>query len=119
MDDIYRAVDFSPLEKAYVLVEFPYPSGYGLHCGHAFSFTGGDIYARYQRMKGKNVLFPMGWDAFGLPTENFAIRTGRQPQAMTRENTDTFHRQMDKLGFSFDWTREVNTTDPDFYRWTQ
>ncbi len=119
MEKTYQGVDFSQTKKAYVLVEFPYPSGEGLHCGHAFSFTGGDIYARYQRMIGKNVLFPMGWDAFGLPTENYALRTGRKPQEVTRQNTSVFHSQMDRLGLSFDWSREVNTTDPSFYRWTQ
>ncbi|HVN55251.1 MAG TPA: leucine--tRNA ligase [Anaerolineaceae bacterium] len=119
MDPIYQAVDFSEKEKAYVLVEFPYPSGAGLHIGHAFSFVGGDIFARFLRMQGKNVLFPIGWDAFGLPTENYAIRTGRKPQDVTRENTAVFHRQMDHLGLSFDWAREVNTSDPSFYQWTQ
>ena len=116
---MYQAIDSSEKEKVYVLVEFPYPSGEGLHIGHAFSFTGGDIYARYLRMQGKNVLFPIGWDAFGLPTENYAIRSGRKPQDATRENTHTYRRQMERLGLSFDWTREVNTTDPEFYRWTQ
>ncbi len=119
MENIFQAVDFDDKEKVYVLVEFPYPSGAGLHMGHAYSFTGGDIYARCLRMRGKNVLFPIGWDAFGLPTENYAIRTGRKPQEVTRENTDTFHHQMDLLGLSFDWTREVSTADPSFYRWTQ
>jgi leucyl-tRNA synthetase len=119
VDKIYQAVDFSEKEKAYVLVEFPYPSGSGLHMGHSFSFTGGDVYARFLRMQGKNVLFPIGWDAFGLPTENYAIKTGRKPQDVTRENTDTFRRQMKQIGLSFDFTREVNTTDPEFYRWTQ
>ena len=119
MEKMVQAVDFGDKEKAFVLVEFPYPSGSGLHIGHAFSFTGVDIYARYLRMTGKNVLFPMGWDAFGLPTENYAIRTGRKPQDVTRENTDTYRRQMDRLGLSFDWTRLVDTTDPEFYRWTQ
>jgi leucyl-tRNA synthetase len=119
MEKIYQAVDLNAKEKAYILVEFPYPSGSGLHTGHAFSFTGGDIYARYLRMQGKNVLFPIGWDAFGLPTENYAIRTGRKPQDVTRDNTETYHRQMERLGLSFDWTREINTTDPEFYRWTQ
>ena len=114
-----QAIDFSEKQKKYILVEFPYPSGSGLHIGHAFSFTGGDIYARYWRMQGKNVLFPMGWDAFGLPTENYAIRSGRKPQDVTRENTDTYRRQMKRLGLSFDWDREVNTTAPAFYRWTQ
>jgi leucyl-tRNA synthetase len=113
------ARDFSPQEKLYVLVEFPYPSGTGLHIGHTFSFTGGDVYTRYQRMQGKNVLFPMGWDAFGLPTENYAIRTGRPPQEVTDENTATFRRQMESLGLSFDWDRMVGTTEPEYYRWTQ
>ncbi len=115
----FHAKDFSDQDKLYVLVEFPYPSGVGLHIGHAFTFTGGDVYARYQRMQGKNVLFPMGWDAFGLPTENYAIRTGRQPQAVTRENTQAFRDLMERLGFSFDWDRVVNTTDPSYYKWTQ
>lgn len=115
----FHADDFSGREKIYVLVEFPYPSGQGLHIGHAFTFTGGDVYARYQRMLGKNVLFPMGWDAFGLPTENYAIRTGRPPQDVTAENTATFAAQMKDLGYSFDWDRVVNTTDPSYYKWTQ
>ncbi len=115
----FHAQDFSDQEKYYCLVEFPYPSGAGLHIGHAFSFTGGDVYARYQRMQGKNVLFPMGWDAFGLPTENYAIRTGRPPQEVTRENTAMFRKQMDRLGLSFDWDRVVDSTDPSYYRWTQ
>jgi leucyl-tRNA synthetase len=119
MRNHYAAEDFSKKEKIYVLAEFPYPSGAGLHIGHAFTFTGSDVYARYQRMLGKNVLFPMGWDAFGLPTENYAIRTGRKPQDVTRENTDIFRKQMKELGFSFDWAREVDTTDSHYYRWTQ
>ncbi|MGI5825908.1 MAG: leucine--tRNA ligase [Patescibacteria group bacterium] len=116
---IYRAEDFSQKPKKYVLVEFPYPSGSGLHVGHTFSFTGGDVLARYFRMTGKNVLLPMGWDAFGLPTENYAIRTKRKPQEITQENTQQFKKQMQRLGLSFDWTREVNTTDPNYYKWTQ
>jgi len=119
MDKTYQAIDFSEKEKAYILVEFPYPSGSGLHMGHTFSFTGGDVYARFLRMQGKNVLFPIGWDAFGLPTENYAIKTEKKPQDVTRENTDTFRRQMKQIGLSFDFMREVNTTDPEFYRWTQ
>jgi leucyl-tRNA synthetase len=111
--------DFGSQDKLFVLVEFPYPSGSGLHIGHAFSFTGGDVYARYQRMRSKNVLFPIGWDAFGLPTENYAIRTGRAPQEVTDENTATFRRQMEALGLSFEWDRVVGTTDPEYYRWTQ
>ena len=106
-------------DKKYVLVEFPYPSGSGLHIGHAFSFTGGDIQARFWRMRGKKVLFPMGWDAFGLPTENYAIRTKKKPQAVTAENTQRFKEQMKKLAYSFDWSREIDTTDPAYYKWTQ
>jgi leucyl-tRNA synthetase len=117
--DIYQVQDFSKREKEYVLVEFPYPSGSGLHVGHAFTMTGADVYARKARMAGKNVLFPMGWDAFGLPTENHAIATGKKPQEVTKKNTDNFRRQMKKMAFSFDWSREINTTDPQYYRWTQ
>jgi leucyl-tRNA synthetase len=117
--ELYQAQDESKKPKKYVLVEFPYPSGSGLHVGHAFSFTGGDVYARFNRMKGYNVLFPMGWDAFGLPTENYAIKMKRKPQEVTKENTDCFRNQMKRLAFSFDWSREVNTTDPNYYKWTQ
>lgn len=117
--DMYKAEDFGEQEKKYVLVEFPYPSGSGLHIGHAFTMTGADVYARYMRMKGFNTLFPMGWDAFGLPTENYAIKKGIHPVQATKENTDRFREQMDHLAFSFDWNREVNTTDPDYYKWTQ
>jgi leucyl-tRNA synthetase len=115
----YQAEDFSDKQKLYVLAEFPYPSGSGLHIGHTFSYTGGDVYARFQRMQGKNVLFPMGWDAFGLPTENYAIRTGQKPQDVTRANTENYRKQMESLGFSFDWDRMVDTTDPKYYKWTQ
>ncbi len=116
----YAAVDLDKKrKKKYVLVEFPYPSGAGLHVGHAFSFTGADVYARYLRMKGENVLFPMGWDAFGLPTENYAIKMGIKPQVATAENTAAFKAQMDKLAISFDWAREIDTTDPIYYKWTQ
>ena len=105
--------------KLYVLVEFPYPSGSGLHVGHAFTMTGADVYARKKRMEGHNVLFPMGWDAFGLPTENYAIKTGIHPKVVTKKNTDNFRRQMKKMAFSFDWSREIDTTDPAYYKWTQ
>ncbi|HJR79374.1 MAG TPA: leucine--tRNA ligase [Anaerolineales bacterium] len=115
----YQAEDFSEKKKIYILAEFPYPSGSGLHIGHAFTYTGGDVYARFQRMQGKNVLFPIGWDAFGLPTENYAIRTGQKPQDVTKANTESYREQMHALGFSFDWSRVVNTTDPDYYKWTQ
>src|SRR3989339_1856332 len=119
----YKAFEAEDLdatrEKQYALVEFPYPSGAGLHVGHAFSMTGTDVYARFSRMKGKNVLFPMGWDSFGLPTENFAIKSGIKPQVATKQNTDTFRKQMKQLGFSFDWRREIDTTFPEYYKWTQ
>lgn len=115
----FQAEDFSQKKKIYVLAEFPYPSGSGLHIGHAFTYTGGDVYARFQRMQGRNVLFPMGWDAFGLPTENYAIRSGQKPQDVTKTNTENYREQMDAMGFSFDWSREVNTTDPNYYKWTQ
>jgi len=119
----YKGYEASDLdknrEKQYILIEFPYPSGAGLHVGHAFSMTGTDVYARFLRMKGKNVLFPMGWDSFGLPTENFAIKTGIKPQEATKQNTDNFRKQMKQLGFSFDWRREIDTTFPEYYKWTQ
>ncbi len=116
---IFRAQDESPKDKYYVLVEFPYPSGAGLHVGHPRSYTALDIVARQQRMMGKNVLFPMGWDAFGLPAENYAIKTGIHPSVITKQNIDTFRRQLKAIGFSFDWSREINTTDPAYYKWTQ
>jgi leucyl-tRNA synthetase len=115
----FQAEDFSEKKKIYVLTEFPYPSGSGLHIGHAFAYTGGDVYARFQRMQGRNVLFPIGWDAFGLPTENYAIRTGQKPQDVTKTNTENYREQMNSLGFSFDWSRVVNTTDANYYKWTQ
>ncbi len=105
--------------KKYILVEFPYPSGSGLHIGHAFTFTGGDVYARFKRMQGYEVMFPMGWDAFGLPTENYAIKMKKKPQDVTKDNTNMYRKQMKRLAFSFDWDREVNTTDPMYYKWTQ
>lgn len=117
--EIFAAKSDSDKKKKYVLVEFPYPSGTGLHIGHAFSFTGADVYARFWRMRGNNIMFPMGWDAFGLPTENYAIKMKRKPQEITKENTDHFREQMKRLAFSFDWSKEVNTTDPNYYRWTQ
>lgn len=106
-------------QKFYGLVEFPYPSGAGLHVGHPRSYTAMDVICRKRRMEGQNVLYPIGFDAFGLPTENFAIKTGRAPADVTAENVATFTRQLKELGFSFDWSRAVNTTDPDYYRWTQ
>src|SRR5574344_935882 len=103
--DMDTIIIISKKNKKYILVEFPYPSGSGLHVGHAFSFTGGDVYARFKRMQGENVLFPMGWDAFGLPTENYAIKMKRNPKEVTKENTDMFRNQMKKLALSFDWNR--------------
>ncbi|MFA5386334.1 MAG: leucine--tRNA ligase [Candidatus Paceibacterota bacterium] len=114
-----RAEDFSKKPKYYCLVEFPYPSGDGLHMGHLRSYTAMDIVARKRRMEGFNVLFPIGWDAFGLPTENYAIKTGIHPKIVTKKNTDTFRKQLKSLGFSFDWDREIDTTDPQYYKWTQ
>lgn len=106
-------------EKYYVLIEFPYPSGDGLHVGHPRSYTALDVIARKRRMEGFNVLYPIGWDAFGLPTENFAIKTGEHPAVVTERNVNRFRWQLKRLGFSFDWSREVNTTDPAYYKWTQ
>ncbi len=116
---IDRAEDFSTKPKKYVLDMFPYPSGAGLHVGHPEGYMATDIYSRYWRLKGFNVLHPMGWDAFGLPAENYAIKTGTQPSITTAENVATFKRQIQALGFSYDWDREVNTTDPKYFKWTQ
>ncbi|AMV21607.1 leucine--tRNA ligase [Planctomyces sp. SH-PL14] len=108
-----------PREKLYVLDMFPYPSGNGLHVGHPEGYTATDIVCRYGRMRGKHVLHPMGWDAFGLPAEDYAIKTGTHPAVTTGKNIETFRRQLKMLGFSYDWSRELSTTDPDYYRWTQ
>lgn len=116
---IYRAVDFDKRPKKYVLFEFPYPSGERLHIGHAFAFTGTDVLARFYRMKGYNVLCPMGWDAFGLPAENYAIKTGINPMITTAENIANARQQAKRWGLSVDWEREINTTDPKYYKWTQ
>jgi leucyl-tRNA synthetase len=106
-------------KKFYALIEFPFPSGDGLHVGHIRSNTAMDVISRKRRTEGYNVLYPIGWDAFGLPTENYAIKTGKQPAAVTKTNTDNFRKQLKDLGFSFDWSREVNTSDPKYYKWTQ
>ncbi len=116
---LYKAEDFSKKPKKYLLIEFPYPSGQGLHVGHCRSYSAMDALARKYRMQGYNVLFPIGWDAFGLPTENYAIKTGVHPKVATEKNVVNFKRQLKSLGLSFDWTREINTTDPKYYRWTQ
>ena len=111
---------FDPAKpKFYVLDMFPYPSGEGLHVGHLEGYTATDIIARSKRMKGFNVLHPMGWDAFGLPAEQFAIKTGLHPSVATAQNIQRFKSQLTKIGFSYDWAREVNTTDPGYYKWTQ
>ncbi len=115
----FKTPDFSEKKKLYVLDMFPYPSGAGLHVGHPEGYTATDIYCRFKRMTGHNVLHPMGWDAFGLPAEQYAIETGTHPAVTTKKNVDTFKRQIKSLGFSYDWDREVNTTDPKYYRWTQ
>ena len=110
--------DFT-LPKYYALVEFPYPSGQGLHVGHPRPYTALDIVSRKKRMQGYNVLFPMGWDAFGLPTENYAIKNKIHPKIVTEKNIARFKSQLKALGLSFDWSREINTTDPSYYKWTQ
>ena len=115
----FAAKDDYTLPKFYGLVEFPYPSGQGLHVGHPRSYTAIDIVARKKRLQGYNVLYPMGWDAFGLPTENFAIKNHIHPEIVTKNNVENFKRQLKSLGFSFDWNREINTTDPSYYKWTQ
>lgn len=115
----FAAKDDYTLPKFYGLIEFPYPSGQGLHVGHPRSYTALDIVCRKKRLQGYNVLYPIGWDAFGLPTENYAIKNHVHPEVVTKENIANFKRQLKALGFSFDWSREVNTTDPAYYKWTQ
>ena len=115
----FRARDDASGPKYYILDMFPYPSGDGLHVGHPEGYTATDILARYKRMRGFNVLHPMGWDAFGLPAEQYAVETGTHPRVTTAQNVATFRRQIQSLGFSYDWDREINTTDPGYYRWTQ
>ena len=116
----YKAQDLlKNKEKFYQLVEYPYPSGPGMHIGHTRNYSMADSVVRLRRMMGQNVLFPMGWDAFGLPTENYALKVKRPPQEITKENIDNFRKQLKSLGLSFDWDREVNTTDPEYYKWTQ
>ena len=105
--------------KFYVLDMFPYPSGAGLHVGHPLGYIASDIYSRYKRLKGFNVLHPMGYDAYGLPAEQYAIQTGKHPVITTEKNIERYREQMDKIGFSYDWSREVKTCDPGYYKWTQ
>lgn len=119
INGLHKATDNDPREKYYCLIEFPYPSGDGLHVGHVRSNTAMDVIARKRRAEGYNVLYPIGYDSFGLPTENYAIKTGIQPQIVTKNNTSTFSKQLRSLGFSFDWSREIDTSNPTYYKWTQ
>jgi leucyl-tRNA synthetase len=118
-EEIFKTRNDFTKPKFYALVEFPYPSGEGLHVGHPRPYTALDVVARKRRLEGYNVLYPMGWDAFGLPTENYAIQTKIHPAVITERNINRFREQLKSLGFSFDWSREVNTTDPAYFKWTQ
>src|SRR5690554_7656324 len=115
----YKVNNTSEKPKYYVLDMFPYPSGAGLHVGHPLGYIASDIYARYKRHKGFNVLHPMGYDSFGLPAEQYAIQTGQHPAKTTEENIIRYRKQLDRIGFSFDWSREVRTSNPEYYKWTQ
>ncbi|MBD5283194.1 MAG: leucine--tRNA ligase [Bacteroides sp.] len=118
-NDVYKVSEDSSRKKFYVLDMFPYPSGAGLHVGHPLGYIASDIYSRYKRQQGFNVLHPMGYDAYGLPAEQYAIQTGQHPRVTTEQNIARYREQLDKIGFSFDWSREVRTCDPEYYRWTQ
>ncbi len=118
-EKVFKVADNSAKPKYYQLETFPYPSAAGLHMGHPKGYTAEDIHARYMRMRGNRVLYTMGWDAFGLPTENYAIKVGRPPKEVARENTDNFRRQVQMFGFSYDWDRELDTSSPEYYKWTQ
>ena len=115
-EKLWQAKDNTKQPKFYGLIEFPYPSGQGLHIGHIRSNTAMDIICRKRRAEGFNVLYPIGWDAFGLPTENYAVKTGIQPAVVTKKNTNIFCRQLKALGFSFDWSREIDTSSPEYYK---
>src|SRR5690554_7277937 len=115
----YRVSNNSSKPKYYVLDMFPYPSGAGLHVGHPLGYIASDIFARYKRLQGFNVLHPMGYDSFGLPAEQYAIQTGQHPAITTETYINRYRQQLDNMGFSFDWTREVRTSDPAYYKWTQ
>jgi leucyl-tRNA synthetase len=115
----FAANNTSSKPKYYVLDMFPYPSGAGLHVGHPLGYIASDIISRYKRLQGHNVLHPMGYDAYGLPAEQYAIQTGTHPEITTSKNIARYREQMDKIGFSFDWDREVRTCDPSYYKWTQ
>ena len=115
----YRVTENRQKPKFYVLDMFPYPSGAGLHVGHPLGYIASDIYARFKRLKGFNVLHPMGYDAYGLPAEQYAIQTGQHPAITTEKNINRYREQLDKIGFCFDWDREIRTCDPEYYKWTQ
>ena len=115
----FKAESNSEKPKYYVLDMFPYPSGAGLHVGHPLGYIASDIFSRYKRLKGYNVLHPMGYDSFGLPAEQYAIQTGQHPAITTEANIATYRRQLDQIGFSFDWSKEVRTSEPSYYKWTQ
>ena len=119
LEHSFVASNNSSLPKFYILDMFPYPSGSGLHVGHVVGYTATDIIARYQRQKGFNVLHPIGWDSFGLPAEQYAVRTGKHPKITTEENISTYRKQLQSLGFSYDWSREITTSEPEYYKWTQ
>jgi len=118
-EQTYKAEVSEGKPKYYVLDMFPYPSGAGLHVGHPLGYIASDIFARYKRLKGFNVLHPMGFDAFGLPAEQYAIQTGQHPEKTTHDNVARYCEQLRRIGFSFDWDREFRTSDPDYYKWTQ
>ncbi|RZL97819.1 MAG: leucine--tRNA ligase, partial [Pedobacter sp.] len=115
----FKAEKDTSKPKFYVLDMFPYPSGAGLHVGHPLGYIASDIFSRYKRLKGFNVLHPMGYDSFGLPAEQYAIQTGQHPALTTETNINTYRTQLDQIGFSFDWSREVRTSDAGYYKWTQ
>ena len=115
----YKVKEDASKQKYYVLDMFPYPSGAGLHVGHPLGYIASDIFSRYKRLQGYNVLHPMGYDAYGLPAEQYAIQTGQHPAVTTARNIARYREQLDKIGFSFDWDREVRTCEPDYYHWTQ
>ena len=117
--DAYKVTEDPNRPKFYVLDMFPYPSGAGLHVGHPLGYIASDVFARYKRHKGFNVLHPMGYDSFGLPAEQYAIQTGQHPAVTTEQNINRYREQLEQLGFCYDWSREVRTSDPSYYRWTQ
>ena len=118
-DNIYEAVDFSEKPKKYILAELPYPSGKFLHIGHMMRYTVPEMYSRYLRMQGFNVMYPMGWDSFGLPAETFAIKEHSTPQEVISQATKDYKVAMQSMGYAIDWNREINTSDPQYYKWTQ